>query len=378
MIRFPIFFFVLIILYPKVVTGQLNNDFFADNYTIQDDDSSRIKFGIEAFGFLKNNEFTTDIVPGYTLFGYQFKPYFSYYPSSRIRLDAGAFFLKDFGEKNFQEIRPVFVIKYQKSGFSLLFGSLEGGLSHRLIEPIYDIERVINKRIEDGVQIKYTKNKIFFDTWLEWVNMIEFGDREQEEFNAGISFNYQLIKKNNLILEIPVQLLANHLGGEIDRSPELSRTMYNAAIGFGLEFPMKNDNFLQTVRTDTYFTGYFSTDTPDTFPFRDGNGLFMNVSGTFRWFDIMISYWHGDQFYSPNGTPIYQSVSFVYNENNYTEIRRDLIFIRLLFEHNFNHGLTLAFRFEPLYDFNTNRFDHIEGLYLRYRTDFTLNRRKKP
>ena len=94
--------------------------------------------------------------------------------------------------------------------------------------------------------------------------------------------------------------------------------------------------------------------------------------------DVMISFWHGDQFYSPNGTPIYQSVSILYDENNYSEIQRDLLFVRLLFEHNFNQGLTLAFRFEPLYDFKNVRFDHMEGLYLRYRTDFTLNRKNRP
>jgi hypothetical protein len=363
---------------PGFVNAQLDNSFFRDYYSIHPDDSASIKFGIEAFGFFKNNEFKNDIIPGYTLFGYQFRPYFSYFPSGRIRLDAGAFFLKDFGEKNFREIRPLFTIKYSFNHFYILFGTLEGALSHHLIEPIYDFESVIDPRVEDGLQIKYINNRLFLDTWIDWVNMIDFGENALEEFNFGISFNVQLIQRSNFILEIPLQLLANHRGGEIDTSPEPANTLWNTAAGIGLVFPFSEADLLRSIRLDNYYGRFQTSDNSSSLPFNSGDGWFLNVTGDLKWLDLMLSYWHGNQFYAPNGSPLYQSVSFDFSNDSYVEELRDLVFARFLFEHDFHHGLTLAFRFEPVYDLNNNHFDHYEGLYLRYRTDWILNRKKKP
>lgn len=373
-----IFIFILWMIVPGIVKGQLDNSFFQDYYTIHPNDSARIKFGIEAFGFFKNNEYKNNIIPGYTLFGYQFRPYFSYFPSSRIRLEAGGYFVKDFGKEDIRNIRPLFTIKYSDKHFSMLFGTLEGALSHQLIEPIYNFESVINQRIEDGFQIKYINNTVFLDTWIEWVNMIDFGENALEEFNVGFSFNIRLMERSNFILEIPLQLLANHRGGEIDTSQEPANTIWNTAAGIGLIFPFNHAEFLRSVRVDNYYGRFQTSDNSSQLPFSSGDGWFLNVTGDLKWFDIMISYWHGNQFYSPNGTPLYQSVSFDFIRDGYIEKLRDLIFTRLLFEHDFQHGLTLAFRFEPVYDLNNNHFDHSEGLYLQFRTDWILNRKKKP
>ena len=363
---------------PGTLKAQLDNSFFNDFYALQPGDSATIKFGLEAFGFLRNNEYKNDLIPGYTLFGYQFRPYFSYSPSGRIRLDAGGFFLKDFGESDFQEIRPLFTIKYSYRHFSMLFGSLEGALSHKLIEPIYDFERVIHRRVEDGIQFKYINDRLFLDTWIDWVNMINFGENALEEFNYGISFNYQLVKEPNLILEIPLQFLANHRGGEIDVSPEPANTVWNAAAGLGILFPVYNAGFLRSIRLDNYYSRFQTSESSSQLPFSSGDGWFLNATGEMKWIDLMVSYWHGNQFYAPDGGPLYQSVSYDYANDGYMEIGRDLIFLRALVEHDFGHGLTLAFRFEPVYDLNNNHLDHSEGLYLRFRNDWVLNRKKKP
>jgi hypothetical protein len=259
----------------------------------------------------------------------------------------------------------------------MLFGTLEGALSHRLIEPIYNFERIIRPRIEDGFQVKYVTNRIFLDTWIEWVNMIEFGDDALEEFNFGLSFNYQLVDEPDLQVEIPLQLISNHRGGEIDTSTEPANTYFNLSGGIGFIFPFRH-NTIKKIRINTYYAGFTTSEISSGLPFHNGDGWFLNFTGELRWFDLMFSYWHGNQFFAPNGTPIYQSVSFDYANNGYTENSRELLFFRFLYEHDFLHGLTLGLRFEPLVDLNNNLFEHSEALYLRYRTDFILNRRKKP
>jgi hypothetical protein len=357
--------------------GQLDNSLFYDQYSIQDADSGAIKLGFDVSGYFWNNEYATDIAPGYTLFGYQFRPYISYYPSKNLRLDIGGFFMKDFGDSSFADIRPILTIKFHKNNFSFLFGSIEGAASHRLIEPLYYLQRVVNRRIEDGIQFKWENDKLFFDVWLEWVNMIRFGDDEQEVFNLGLSFNYQVYKSKKLIVEIPFQFLANHRGGEIDVNPLPAETFYNAALGFSLIFPFDNLDWLNNIRTDNYFADYFTTEDPVLLPYGQGQGFFLNVSSSFKWFDVMISYWNGNKFFAPQGTPIYQSISMDYMNNGYTEEQRKLLFLRFMYEHDFTGGLSLAFRFEPLYDFGNSNLDHMEVLFLRYKTDFLLNKRKR-
>ena len=120
--------------------------FLYDEYVIEERDSGAFKVGFDLLGYLRNNEFKSDIIPGYTLFGYQLRPYLSYYPSSHIRIDMGGFFVRDFGEDGFSEIRPILTFKYSKRSYSFIFGTLEGALSHRIIEPIYDVENVIARR----------------------------------------------------------------------------------------------------------------------------------------------------------------------------------------------------------------------------------------
>ncbi|MBS0000309.1 MAG: hypothetical protein KFF73_15110 [Cyclobacteriaceae bacterium] len=371
-----LFITTVFMVFPGFVRAQLDNSAFHDFYGINASDSSAIIFGLEAFGYVRNNEFKDDIVPGYTLFGYQFKPYFTYYPSGRIRLDAGGFFQKDFGDEDFREIRPVFSVKYTRKNLSMIFGTLEGAMSHRLIEPLYNFENVINRRVEDGLELKYVNDQIFFDTWIEWINMIDFGEDALEEFNFGVSFNFRLLENSAFILDIPVQLLANHRGGEIDISPEPANTILNTAAGIGIELPLHNTRLIQSIRLDNYYGRYDSQQDPGYLPFLNGDGWFLNLTGKSGWFELMLSYWHGDQFYAPYGSPLYQSVFFDPDNTAETQNQRDLLFIRLLFEHEFGHGLTLAFRFEPVFDFNKGHFDHSEGLYLRYRTDFLLHRKR--
>jgi hypothetical protein len=374
------FFVIILTIFSGIFShtyGQLDNRLFHDQYTLLDQDSGAIKLGFDVSGYFWNNEYSSEIAPGYTLFGYQFRPYLSYYPAKSLRLDVGGFFMKDFGDSSFADIRPLLTIKYQKRNFSFLFGSLEGAATHRLIEPLYYLQHIINRRIEDGVQFKWVSDRLFLDVWLEWVNMIRFGDDEQEEFNMGISFNYRVYESENFNIEIPFQFLANHRGGQIDVNDLPAETIFNAAFGFSLIFPVRDVSWFKSIRSDNYFVDFFTTEKPVQLPYDQGQGLFLHLTGQFKWFDLAFSYWKGDKFFAPQGTPIYQSVSMDFSNNGYTEEKRELLFIRLMLEHNFKGGLSLAFRFEPVYDFGINKLDHMEVLFLRYKTDFLLNKKRK-
>ena len=357
--------------------GQLNNSFLYDSYDVNPADSGALRLGFDVLGYLKNNEYGNDIVPGYTLFGYQFKPYLSYLPARHFRIDLGGYFSRDFGDDGFNEIRPVFTLKYQREKVSFLFGTLEGAASHRLIEPIFDFENVITHRIEDGIQFRYAGDRLFLDTWLDWLDMIRFGDDDQERFNAGLNFNGTLFRHSRFEIQIPIQIMAHHRGGQIDISPAPAVSFINAASGLSLVFPLHSD-LLTAVRLDNYYVISAVSDPVPESPYSDGDGLFIHVTGTLKWFELMLSYWHGNEFYSPNGGRLYQSVSYDPMSSGYVEEKRDLLFFRMLYERELFAGCTLAFRFEPSYDMNNQLFEHAEALYIRFNTDFLLNKKKRP
>src|SRR3954463_7160426 len=91
--------------------AQLNNRVFEDRMAIEEADSGKLFIGLNALGFFKNNEYVRTIIDGYTLFGYQFQPYLSYHIAKNIRIDAGGYFQKDFGNSKFSTTAPVFSIK---------------------------------------------------------------------------------------------------------------------------------------------------------------------------------------------------------------------------------------------------------------------------
>ncbi len=367
--------FLILVVFPYLHEGraQLNNSFFYDQAEIAGSDTGRLILDIDILGFLKNNEYTTSIVPGYTLFGSQFLSHLTWTPNENIRIEAGGFLLKDFGNHDFRQIRPVLKFKYSKKSWSFIFGTLEGSLNHRLIEPVFNIERVISHRIEEGIQFKVKNDKIFLDTWLHWLDMIYFGDPEQEKFLAGLSLIYKILEKEKIEIEIPVQLMAWHRGGEIDVNPLPANTLINSVLGLGIIFPL-NSGVIRSVRLDNYYTGYSSANLPLNTPYEDGEGWFFNLTGKFKWFEMMLSYWKGEEFYSPVGSPVYLSSAIDYSQSFYHEDKRDLIIARVLYEKTLGEGLSLGFRFEPFYDLRNNEFEHTEALYLRFRTDFSLTR----
>lgn len=215
--------------------AQLNNDMLKQTYILQPQDSNTLWVGVKALGFNKNNEYTNDIADGYTLFGYQINPYLAYRAGEHVRVDAGVFLQQDFGNDEYTSVLPTFSIKYNDGGHYIVFGSLENGYNHNLIEPLYDFEKGLIDRLEYGLQGVFNKENWDLDVWLSWEKMIYPNDPSQEELVGGISYNYFLKKTKEDQLKIPVQLVVYHKGGQIDLNPNPLVTTTNLAIGVSYE-----------------------------------------------------------------------------------------------------------------------------------------------
>lgn len=362
-------FLATFILTGQLLYAQLNNSAFNQQTAVVEADSGWLSLGFNTLGFTKNNEYFNRIADGYTLFGYQVNPYLSYQPLPNVRIDVGVYLQKDFGINGYESIQPTYSFRYKNHGATVIFGTLDGSVSHRLIEPLYDFEKVLIDRLENGFQVVMEKDWIFFDVWADWQNMIYPGDDEQEEVTAGLSLDYKLINKVNFIMSIPIQGVVFHRGGQIDLNDNPLETRWNNALGVDLTFP--RDGTFKKFNFSGYYTFYKNVTGNSVF--EDGSGVYLNaaIETNFN-VEVMASYWKGNEFQSIQGGLLYPSVSSTVKNPFYVEPERELLILRFFHRIKLADNLTISTRFEPFYDLGNSKFEFSHGFYVNYTTDFKL------
>ena len=364
--------------------AQLPNQ--ALNWPLTADSASvkKLSFRFTALGFVKNNEYFGPIADGYTLWGYQLNPQLTYQPAPGVLLAGGVFIQKNFGEPVFvQRVVPTFTIQFQRRNWLYRFGTLDGSTSHRLIEPLYNFERLPRARIENGLQLVHQTDRTFLDIWVSYPQNTLPGYTRQEQFWGGISSEWQLGKSVrgstfDAQLSSPVQLTAFHEGGQNLAVPATVRTAFNGAAALSLSWKTaprgtarrgtarrgfaRKQAFWQGGRLDLY--GTFYTETADeSFA---GTGFYPNLRLDMRPFSVLFSYWNGHTYRAEYGGDLYQSYSRMVGSSR-IEPRRSLLIVRFLRDFEVADGLTATVRFEPHYDFGNGLFEHSEGVYLTYR-----------
>lgn len=371
-----IFLILLIFLGSYAGHSQLDNTAFDQLQPIVADDSNALFIGVNALGFNKNNEYFNDIADGFTLFGFQFNPYVSYQVGERFMFSGGLYLQKDFGNDDFSEIAPTFTAQYTFLDGRVLFGTLEGATSHQLIEPLFDFERVLVNRLENGFQFKMDKPDFFLDLWVDWQNMIYPGDNDQEEVTAGLSFRKRIIDKGAKI-SLPVQALVFHRGGQIDSSPLPLQTYLNTALGLILDKHISDAGFLKSVRLEGYHCYYRDYSNTQLQTFKDGDGLYLNASvKTKIHLDVMASYWRGNEFISIQGGQLYPSISSTFKDPLAVEPQRELLIFRFLHNLKIADHIYVSARFEPHIDIGNGDFEFSHGFYINYRPKFFVSRLK--
>ncbi|CAN5480087.1 hypothetical protein BH09BAC3_BH09BAC3_34860 [soil metagenome] len=352
--------------------AQLNNKIFEDRMAVEEADSGRFFVGLNALGFLKNNEYTGTIIDGYTLFGYQFQPYVSYNITKNVRIDAGGYFQKDFGNNSFSALAPVFSVKWRKKQYSVIFGNLEGSLNHRLIEPLFDFERVLNNRLETGVQFQIQQEDLFLDTWIDWQYMQYWRDTKQEQLVAGLSAQKRILRIGRGDLSVPVQLLARHQGGQLDVAGLPIQTLFNTALGLNWSQPM--NGLLRQVTLNGFYV-YDNDITNARQAYKDGSGLYANATLSTKFgLDVMASYWNANEFIGFEGGKIYPSVS--YFDPSRTQPASQLMVFRFLYDYKVAEHLFLSLRYEPYFDLTNHTFQYSYGVYLNYRDRYLFHKKR--
>ena len=353
--------------------AQLNNKVFEDRMAVEEADSGKLYVGMNALGFFKNNEYTRTIIDGYTLFGYQFQPFLSYHIAKNVRIDAGGYFQKDFGNSKFSTVAPVFSVKWRKNEYAVTFGNIESSLNHRLIEPLYDFERLLNNRLETGVQLQLNRDDFFVDAWIDWQYMQYWRDTRQEQLVAGLSLQKRILKLGTGSLSIPVQLLSRHQGGQLDVAGLPIQTLVNAAVGVNWSQPM--NGLIRQLNVNGFYV-YDKDLTKSRQAYFDGDGIYVNGALSTRFgLDVMASYWQASEFMSFEGGKIYPAVS--YFDASRIQPSPQLMIFRFLYDYKVTDNLYLSLRYEPYFDLSFKSFQYSYGLYINYRDRYFMMKRKK-
>ena len=367
---------LFILLFEWNTQAQINNHLLESNIELNDSIQESLCLDVYSNTFFKNNEYFNDIVTGYTLFGTQLKTQLAYNINPHVRIQAGLYARKDFGNETITHIAPLLSIKLQKNGYSLLMGNLEGNVSHRLIEPLYDYERFMLKHVENGLQIKMDRKKIWADTWMNWEVQQYVNSTFQEQFSAGHSSMTKLYtnEQKGYSFTLPIQLLVSHKGGQLDIDTTPLKTIANVATGLVFQYKNKQQNqLLKTIDVNFYLTHFNDLSPTKTLRYTKGNGLLANVQAMSK-YDIgaALCYWSGSQYIASRGATLFQSEASIYGKQGYAEATRQLLFLRLLYQRRIFDALNVDVRFEPFIDLNKQTFEYSYSVYLTYKKDFTL------
>ncbi|GGK59844.1 hypothetical protein ACD591_11675 [Rufibacter glacialis] len=368
--------------------AQVNNQALEFRRPVKPGQAGELQLGLNAFGYQKNNEYFNDIAEGYTLFGYHLNPRLIYFPTDKVRIDAGAQVQKDFGTRSYSLVQPTFTIRYEENGMALLFGTLEGNVNHGYIEPLYDFERVITNRLENGLQFLLDKPGAKLDVWIDWQRYIRRLDPFQEEVAGGASAELTLYRtpvsmdfpenkpQTETYIGVPLQFTAQHRGGQIDDTQLPLVTLSNVAAGLVIR-KTYNRNVLKALHFQPYVVGWKDFSNTKAQPFTQGGGLYLNAGIDTKYQNVMLSYWRGSGYYSELGGRLFPSVSSNFKTPGYTQKNRQVLILRFLHDLELTQGLSLTLRLEPYLDLDFPKLEFSNSLHLNFNSDFFLTRLKK-
>lgn len=247
-------------------------------------------------------------------------------------------------------------------------GGLKGDVHHRLIEPIFDSEHQYTRPIENGFQFLYQGRNLWLDTWLDWEQFIFPGDTKPEKFTAGVSSEYTFTNcESNFKFSIPVQLVATHLGGQISDFSESMQSLANVVSGIKLSHKL-GDGFIRRIGVSTYYAMYKDLTRQSGWDFHTGNAIYPVAEVDYKNGNVMVGYWHAQNFLAPKGSHLFQSVSD-YREGYYNEYR-DMVTAKFSFSKTFMKQIKLSAMVETYYDVPASQLDYAYGINLVFTPNF--------
>ncbi|SDC91414.1 hypothetical protein [Williamwhitmania taraxaci] len=263
-------------------------------------DSGSVFLELQSRGFFQNYEYFNKIKEGTTLPGVWLQPMISYRPTQGLNVRAGVHLLNYSGRDTLAKIQPLLSVSMKlRPDIKVILGSFYTLDRHKLEQPLLKEELLYTKAVENGVQMKIEREKLWADFWISWESFILPNDPFQERFLAGISLQIPLFTTNDFSLELPFQQTFYHRGGQNIAIDTTLLTLYNLATGLTCKYKQ----FGLTIMDMTF---------KDLSPqkqqaFEKGSALFVKGFYNTKGVTLNLGYWHGHKFMSAKGEELFMS-----------------------------------------------------------------------
>ena len=279
----------------------------ATDYRLSYDQTRSLGVDVNALTFFKNNEFGGPQATGYTLPGFWLQPRLSYQPMDVIRLEAGFHALVYNGANKYpcfayhdiarwkgnqyqraSHVLPFFRAQARLGSFTFVLGDIYGGANHGIVEPLMNAEVNLSQDPEMGFQLLVDRPHYHLDAWINWQSFIFREDTHQEAFTVGLSqriaLGSPLSARPSRTLDhsrafnfyVPIDVLIQHRGGEIDDTHTGVQTIDNLAVGLGLQWNSRRKVF-NGLNAELLALGCWQQ-TGQLWPFDSGVGASASVS----------------------------------------------------------------------------------------------------
>lgn len=351
-------------------------DWHADQAQSYDEDSldQGLYLNWYSQGYFKNNEYFLPTASGYTLFGHQHIPSLIYRPNKFVHLQAGIYLQKDFGNVGFARIAPYYLLQLQKNGYSLAFGNIAGHVHHRMYDPLYAYERMINHHLEEGLSMKVEKGNIYSETWIDWQRMQYPHADYNERFVVGHHTDLKIYDNESWSFSVPLQALATHSGGQLDTTSLPTSTIVNASLGLRFD-ALQNDagKDVSNLYFNLNYMLFRDLAKNAGLPYTKGNALYANLGLRYRNdFGAHLGYWRGEQFIAPQGDILFSALSVNPNNPALSVARREMIILGLSYEKRIADFCGISLRVQPFYDLSFERIDYYWMLSLNVQPNIKL------
>ena len=329
----------------------------------------------EGSSFFQNNEYFDPFAMGLTGIGFYVQPTLEYYFMPNLKVNAGVFALKYSGLDHFSQVIPIFSIQYQAAkSLEIVFGNIFGTLNHNLEQPLFRYDRFYTNHVEYGMQFLLNTKNIKSDLWLHWVHFILPGDTAPERLVVGNNTLIHLLSHKNFSVNLPVQFLFTHRGGQMEPGPHYVSTLFNGLTGLKFKYDLNSFSSLQFQPLIAFYHALNLPDPgrPGYQPFQNGFGLYPKIQYSFHHFNLMTAYWYGNKFIAPEGEYLFQSVSEI--NPNYTEAIRKLWVSRVWYNKTMGKYLNLEVRLSTYYDLHHQNLDYSYAFYMLINQNFFLGK----
>ncbi len=351
--------------------AQLLNKVFEQRDSLIPNDTQTVRLHLELFNYYRNTEYFDLIEKGQTYFGNMFQAHVSIQPYKNVLVKAGFQTRQDYGRTDFITVQPVFSISIFKHKWRYNFGAMQGTANYGFIEPMYNIDRAITHRIENGIQGIYTGKKFTFNNFVVWNEATYRTTTNQERFTLGFTSNRTLADRGRFYISLPIQGTLAHRGGQLNSNPTPIFSRINISAGLKLNVRITPKLL---IRTENHWLHSEDVSPNITQPYKNGNASWHTLAIDYKGLELMFNYWAGREWQSPVGTQIYNNYNF-YNIIEFRRVRH-MLMGRIMYTQALHKNLFIDARLEPFYDYEYGRVQYSYSFYLRLNLEKQLGKVK--